>query len=64
MVVEGGVNFLPLCVESCRMRADTAKAGRPPEVYAILQGSRDARAGAADECGRGIARGESGRGEG
>ena len=46
------------------MVADAGEAGRPPDVSAVVRGSRGARADAADECERGIVRHEGGRGEG
>ena len=60
----GRPRFLSPCVGACDVRADAGEAGRPPDVSAVVRGSRGARAEAADECGRGIVRRESGHGEG
>ena len=42
------------------MRADAGEAGRPPDISAVVRGSRGARAEAADECGCDIVRREGG----
>ena len=60
----GRPRFLSSCVGACGTRADAGEAGRPPDVSAVVLGSRGARTEAADECGRGIVRREGGHGEG